>query len=319
MGWLRRRHGLSADNLIGAALVTADGSVLRVGESEYPDLLWGLRGGGGNFGVVTELEFRLHPVGPEVAFVYALFPIAEARSVLRAHEALVNADAGNISTIAVLGFVPPLDDFDPSIHGAPFVGILGMHAGDPATGMDALRPFRELATPLVDLSGPMPYVEAQTIYDADYPAGHRYYWKSSRAMALTDELVDVLVRHLRAAPSAHSTIDIWLHGGAVAAADAEATAYGRRDIPYLISPEANWEHAEDDDANIAWTRRLLADVEPHAVGGAYLNFPGLLEEGESLVRRSLGDTYARLAALKATYDPDNLFRRNHNVRPEPAA
>jgi FAD/FMN-containing dehydrogenase len=195
-----------------------------------------------------------------------------------------------------------MDGIDPAVVGAPFVGVLGMHAGDPATGMEALQPFRRLGPPLVDLSGPMPYVDAQTIYDADYPAGHRYYWKSSRAMTLTDELVDVLVRHLRAAPSAHSTI-------------ADATAYGRRDIPYLISPEGNWEHAADDALNMAWVRDLLADVEPHAVGGAYLNFPGLLEEGESLVRRSLGDTYARLAALKATYDPDNLFRRNHNVPP----
>jgi FAD/FMN-containing dehydrogenase len=318
MGWLRRRYGLSADNLIGAELVTADGSVVRATESEHQDLLWGLRGGGGNFGVVTEFEFRLHPVGPVVAFAFVLYPLDDAVRVLRSHEALVEADAGDISTLAVLGFVPPMDGIDPAVVGAPFVGVLGMHAGDPEAGMRALQPFRELATPLVDLSGPMPYVEAQTIYDADYPAGHRYYWKSSRLAALTDDAIDVLVRHLRAAPSAHSTIDIWLHGGAVEAVDAEATAYGRRDIRYLVSPEGNWEHAEDDAANVAWVRALLRELEPHAAGGAYLNFPGLLEEGDALVRQSLGATYERLAALKASYDPDNVFRRNHNVRPEPA-
>jgi FAD/FMN-containing dehydrogenase len=315
MGWLRRRYGLSADNLIAAELVTADGAVIRASETERPDLLWALRGGGGNFGVVTSFEFRLHPVGPEVAFLYVLYPIAEARPVLRAHEALVNADDGPISTLAVLGFVPPMDGIDPSVVGAPFVGVLGMYAGDPSDGMAALQPFRELARPMLDLSGPMPYVDAQTIYDADYPSGHRYYWKSSRAEALGDELIDVLVRHMQAAPSVHSTIDIWLHGGAVATVDGDATAYGRRDIPYLISPEGNWEHAADDAANIAWLRGLLADVEPHAAGGAYLNFPGLLEEGDALVRGSLGDTYARLTAVKAAYDPDNVFRRNHNVPP----
>jgi FAD/FMN-containing dehydrogenase len=280
-----------------------------------PELLWGLRGGGGNFGVVTEFEFRLYPVGPDVAFAFVLYPIAEAAAVLRRHEELVEADAGEISTLAVLGFVPAVPDIDEAVHGVPMVGVLGMHAGDPSAGELALRPFREITDPLVDLSAVMPYVAAQTIYDADYPAGHRYYWKSSRMAALGDEVVEILVRHTLAAPSLHSTIDLWLNGGAMAAVAADATAFGRRDIRYLVSPEANWEDPADDAANIEWLRALLRDLEPHAAGGAYLNFPGLLEEGDALVRASLDATYDRLARLKAEYDPDNVFSRNHNIPP----
>jgi FAD/FMN-containing dehydrogenase len=316
MGWLRRKHGLSADNLIGAEVVLADGSIVWTSEAELPELLWGLRGGGGNFGIVTTFEFRLHPIGPDVAFANVLYPLAAAHTVLRGHERIVAADrSGNLSPLAVLGHVPPLDAFDPSLHGQAFVAVLGMFAGPADVGMTALQPLRELATPLVDFSGTVPYVEAQTVFDADYPAGHRYYWKSQRLPALSDASIDALVGQIEAAPSGHSTIDLWLNGGAMSAVGADATAFGPRDPGYLLSPEANWEHESDDAANIAWARDVLASVDAEAAGGSYLNFPGMFEEGATLVRTSFGPTYDRLAELKRVYDPDNVFQRNQNVLP----
>jgi FAD/FMN-containing dehydrogenase len=316
MGWLRRRFGLSADNLIGAEVVLADGSIVWASESERPELLWGLRGGGGNFGVVTTFQFRLHPLGPEVAFANVLYPLEAAHQVLRGHERFVGADtAGDVSTIAVLGHVPPIEAFDVSLHGEPFVAVLGMYAGPAEEGMAAVQPLRELATPLVDFSGVTPYVEAQTVFDADYPVGHRYYWKSQRLPALSDASIDALVEQIEAAPSGHSTIDLWLNGGAMSAMASDATSFGPRDPGYLLSPEANWEHADDDAENIAWARDVLASVDAEAAGGSYLNFPGMFEEGATLIRTSFGPTYDRLAELKREYDPDNVFRRNQNVAP----
>lgn len=314
LGWLRRRHGLTCDNLVAAELVTADGEIRRVDAGSDPELLWGLRGGGGNFGVVTRFSYSAHPIGPEVAFLFCLYPIEHARVVLEAHERLV-LDSDHISTIAVLGTVPAVEDFADDIHGAPYVGVLGMYAGSAEDGATALAPLRGLAPVLADLSGPMSYVDAQQVYDADYPDGHRYYWKSTGLAALTDDTVDVLVAQALAAPSPESTIDIWLNGGAIERVGDDQTAYSGRGTRYLINPEANWEHPRDDEANIAWARGVLTALGAVGDGRAYLNFPGFLEEGDDLVRRSLGPNYERLARLKARVDPGNLFRRNANIPP----
>jgi FAD/FMN-containing dehydrogenase len=181
--------------------------------------------------------------------------------------------------------------------------------------MAALQPLRELATPLVDFSGTVPYVEAQTVFDADYPSGHRYYWKSQRLPSLSDAAIDALVEQIEAAPSGHSTIDLWLNGGAMSAVAPDATAFGPRDPGYLLSPEANWDDPATDAENIAWARDVLASVDAEAAGGSYLNFPGMFEEGSTLVRTSFGPTYERLAELKREFDPDNVFQRNQNVAP----
>jgi FAD/FMN-containing dehydrogenase len=315
LGWVRRKWGLTSDNLVGATLVTASGDVLEITEESDPDLLWGLRGGGGNFGVVTEFGFDAHPLGPEVAFLFALYPLESARHVLAEHERIVDAVGDAVSTIAVLGHVPPLDDFPAEIHEAPYAGVLGMYAGPAEEGERALRPLRELGELLVDLSGPMQFIDAQKIYDPDYPAGHRYYWKSTRLDALSGDAIDALVERMLAAPSKHSTIDVWLNGGAIERVGETDTAFSGRSTRYVVNPEANWEDPADDGANVAWARSVLTALEAHAAGGAYLNFPGFLEEGERLVQASHGANYARLAALKRRLDPENLFRRNANVEP----
>jgi FAD/FMN-containing dehydrogenase len=315
LGWVRRKWGLTCDNLVGATLVTATGDVVNVSEDSDAELLWGLRGGGGNFGVVTEFVFKAHNLGPDVAFLFTLYPLDRAHHVLTEHQRIVEEGPDEVSTIAVLGHVPPVDDFPVDIHGAPYVGVLGMYAGAADAGEDALRPLRELGEPMVDFSGPMPYVDAQKIYDPDYPAGHRYYWKSTNLAALSHEAIDVLVERTLAAPSEHSTIDVWLNGGAISRVADSETAFRGRDNRYVINPEANWEEVADDDANVAWARGVLTALETHASGGAYLNFPGFLEEGDDLVRASHGSNYERLQSLKRRFDPENVFKRNANIDP----
>jgi len=314
-GWLRRAYGLTCDNLVAAEVVTADGDVLHVDAESDPELMWGLAGGGGNFGVVTELTFRAHQLGPEVFFLFALYPIELAQHVLAEHERLVDEIGDALSTIAILGHVPPLEDFPTEAHEAPYVGVLGMYAGPADAGEAAVRRLRVLGQPLVDLSDRMQYVDAQKIYDPDYPAGHRYYWKSTNLPALPAEAIDRLVERTLQAPSKHSTVDIWLNGGAIARLPSDATAFAGRGVRYVVNPEANWEHPDEDEANVAWARGVLASLEPVASGGSYLNFPGFLEEGQALVRSSHGANYERLAKLKARLDPENVFSRNANVEP----
>lgn len=316
MGWLRRKYGLTCDNLLAAEVVTASGEIVRASETENPDLLWGLRGGGGNFGIVTAFEFRLHPVGPEVAFTFVLYPLEAAKAVLRRHEAFLQTDSqGDVSTLIVMGFVPSAAAFPEDLHGKTFIGLLGMYAGDAGIGMDVMQPLREITPALLDLSGVMPYSDVQQIYDEDYPNGKRYYWKSAGVQQLSDEMIDLMVAHTLGAPSHHSTIDLWYHGGAVARPDAAATAYGRRDVPYLVNTEANWESPADDDVNICWARNFLEALKPYSENSLYLNFPGMLEDGDNLVRAAFGENYMRLVDLKTKYDPENVFRRNQNIKP----
>lgn len=316
MGWLRRKYGLTCDSLLAAEVVTASGEIIRASETKNPDLLWGLRGGGGNFGIVTAFEFRLHPVGPDVAFTFVLYPLEAAKAVLRAHEAFMQTDSqGDVSTLIVMGFVPPAETFPAELHSEPFIGLLAMHAGDTRVGMDVMQPLREITPALLDLSGVMPFTDVQQIYDEDYPNGKRYYWKSVGVQQLSDEMIDLMVTHTLGAPSHHSTIDLWYHGGAVARSDAAATAYGRRDIPYLVNTEANWDSPADDDVNISWARNFLEALKPYSENSLYLNFPGMLEDGDNLVRAAFGENYARLVELKTKFDPENVFHRNQNIKP----
>ena len=314
-GWLRNKYGLSCDNLISVELVTADGQIRTVNASEHPDLFWAVQGGGGNFGVVTWFEYRLHPVGPEVALGFVLYPIAKAWEALRFFDRYVAVAPDEVSPIAVIGTAPHTDAFPAAIQGERFVLFGGCYVGPVDEGLRILQPLREWSTPLIDFSDVMQYVDVQTLWDADYPAGKRYYWKSIYVNDLSDAVIDSLLSAAADCPSPHSNIDIWPMGGAVGRIAANASAFGRRDLPYMIGIEANWEAPGEDAPNIAWTRALWADLHRFSSGGVYLNFPGLGEEGDALVRAGYGENYARLAALKRTYDPTNLFRMNQNIRP----
>ena len=315
LGWMRRKHGLSSDNLVSVDLVTADGRFLTASETGNADLFWGVRGGGGNFGVITSFEYRLHPVGPEVMFCFVLYPGDRAREVLRFCEEYTTSAPGEVSPIGVLGRVPRAEMFPENWHGHPFAAVLAMYIGEADEGERALRPLRELGDPIADLSGPMPYTEAQQVLDEDYPEGKRYYWKSQNLRGLADEEIERLIAHAQSAPSDESTIDVWYQGGAMSRVGPTETAFGDRSAPVLIGVEANWEEARDDAANVAWARECVEDLGRFSGGGSYLNFPGFLEEGDQQLRDAFGGNYERLAALKREYDPTNLFRVNQNIKP----
>jgi FAD/FMN-containing dehydrogenase len=313
---MRRKHGLSCDNLVSAQVVTADGSVLTAGESENADLLWALRGGGGNFGVVTAFDYRLHPVGPEVFVCFALYPAARAGEVLRFCERYLAEAPEELAPIGILGRVPDAEDFPAEAHGEPYVALLAPYPGDVAEGERVVAPLRELGDPIGDLSAAMDWTEAQAMLDEDYPHGWRYYWKSVNLPELSDEAIGRLIERAGAAPSPHSTIDIWFQGGAIGRIGEEETAFANREEPYLIGIEGNWEAESASEENVAWVRETFGDMRSFSGGGVYLNFPGFLEEGEELLREGFGVNYDRLSEIKAKYDPGNLFRLNANIEPK---
>jgi FAD/FMN-containing dehydrogenase len=316
IGWLRRKHGLSSDNLISVDVVTADGRFVSASAEENEDLFWGIRGGGGNFGIVTCFEYRLHPVGPAVMFDFVFYPGDRTREVLGFLNEYMAQAPDEVSPLAFLGRVPHDEMFPEEWHGEQFVAIAAMYAGSVEEGERVLGPLRELGVPIADFSGPIPYVEAQKILDEDYPDGGRYYWKSQNVNGLGEEEIERLIAHAEVAPSDHSTIDVWYQGGAMGRVGASETAFGDRGAPILLGIEANWEEPADDEANVAWARECVADMRRFSGGGAYLNFPGFMEEGQSLMRDAYGENYERLAALKDEHDPANLFRLNQNIKPE---
>ena len=316
MGWLRRKHGLSCDNLVSAQIVTADGDLLTASDEENADLFWAIRGGGGNFGVVTSFEYRLHPVGPDVFVCFVLYPAERAGLVLPFCERYLTETEEELAPIGILGRVPEAEDFPPEAHGDLYVALLAPYPGDPVEGERIVRPLRKLGDPIADLSGAMRWTEAQSMLDDDYPDGWRYYWKSVNMPELSDDVIERLVEHAAAAPSPHSTIDVWYQGGAVARIDEEATPFANRREPYLLGIEGNWEAESASEENVVWVREMFADMRSLSRGGVYLNFPGFLEEGEQLLQEGYGTNYERLRGLKSRHDPANLFRLNANIEPK---
>jgi FAD/FMN-containing dehydrogenase len=316
-GWLRNKHGLSSDNLIAAEVVTADGRLLRASETENSDLLWGLRGGGGNFGIVTTFEYRAHPVGPEVAFTF-IFHNAEGEQLKRAiqfYRDYSTSAPDEVSTLMACGIVPPgHHGFPEDTWGRPFVLFGAMYAGPAEEGQPILQPLQDFGESFVDFSGIMPYVGAQKAFDEDYPRGLRYYWKSLNLSRLDDDVIDRIVAHARKQVSPISTVDIWHIGGTVTQNDDDGAFQGR-DAAFLLSPEANWESSDDDEANLTWLRDFIADMQEFSDGSRYLNFAGFQEEGDAMMRASFGPKYGRLAALKKKYDPTNFFSLNQNIKP----
>ena len=316
-GWLRNKYGLTLDNLLSAEVVTADGRLLTASETENADLFWGLRGGGGNFGIVTTFEFQAYPLGPEVFFTFVLHHGERAREGIRFYRDFSAKAADEISTLAVLGQVPPdAEIFPEAIHGLPFVGYVGLYAGPADEGERAMQALRDFGQPLVDLSGRMTYVEAQQMYDEDYPAHElRYYWKSLNLESLSDEAIERMVELAQSQPSPLTTTDIWHVGGAVRRVSDEATAFHGRHVPFLFNVEANWADPADDEGNISWAREYVEAMREFSDGSRYLNFAGFQEEGDGMMRDAFGAKYQRLASLKQKYDPTNLFRLNQNIAP----
>ncbi len=313
-GWISRAFGLSIDNLISADVVTADGRLVRASRESDPDLFWAIRGGGGNFGVVTSFEFKLHRIGPEVLSGLIIHPLAQARELLQEYRRITAEAPDELAVWFVLRKAPPLPFLPPEWHGKEVLVFAACYSGDVTKGQQAMAPLRALGKPIADVTAPHPFLAWQAILDPLLAPGMRNYWKSHSFKSLTDGAIDVLLEHARKLPSPECEIAFAQLGGAINRVPAGATAYPHRDINYVVNIHTRWGNAADDKACIAWARGLFDALTPHATGGVYVNF--MPEEEAQRVRAgAYGVNYDRLAKLKAKYDPENLFRVNQNIRP----
>ena len=306
MGWLRRKYGLGRDNLLSVDVVTANGRFLTANETESPDLFWGIRSGG-NFGVVTSLEYRLYPVGPETMFCFVFYPGDRTKEVLRSYDEYMAQAPDEVSPLGILGQVPHTETFPSRWHGEPYVALLAMYAGDVEEGERVLHPLCDLGDPIADLSAAMPYTKVQTLLDKDHPSGWLHYRKSLSVSGLSSEVIEHLMAHAESAPSPHSTIGVWYQGGAMNRVGMSETASGDQGASILLDVEASWEEPHASEKNVAWVRNCIADMRRFSDGGTYPNIPGLLEEGGEL-RAAHSENRERMVALKNEYDPTDLFR-----------
>jgi len=314
-GHLRRKYGLTIDNLLSVEIVGADGQVRTASATENEDLFWAVRGAGSNFGVVTSFEFQAHPVGPEVMVGAIFYPFEVARTVLPAWRDYMATAPDELSSVALIWSVPPGEPFPVEHHGKAVCIVAGAYAGPVADGEPVVQPLRELAEPLIDLSGPWPWLGLQSGFDALFPSGGLYYWKSRSLPDLSDEAIDTIVEFGGRRPTPNTDLIVWHNGGAMSRVPEDATAYGGRDAKFLVTGEVNWSDPAQTDEAIAFGREYWDAMGRFSTGGLYLNFAGFLEEKEALVRAGFGSNYDRLAQLKAKYDPANLFRMNPNITP----
>jgi FAD/FMN-containing dehydrogenase len=318
VGWLMRKHGLTVDNLLAADVVTADGELLRASENEHPDLFWALRGGGGNFGVVTSFEFRLHAVGPTVLAGPILFDASDAEKILRFYRDFIRDAPDELGTVVRFGAAPPLPVIPENLHWRPVVMVGTCYAGPIKDGEHLLRPLRTFRTPLLDLVGPKPYVGFQSAIDSTVIHGWNYYWKATHLPELSDDLIDVIAEHAFSCSSPRSYVALFHLKGAVGEVAEGATAFGNRRASHAITLDAVWRPGEDfGDRDTAWSRGFFAALGRFREG-VYVNFLGGDEE-PSRVREAYGDAvYERLVEVKTEYDPNNVFHHNQNIRPRSA-
>jgi FAD/FMN-containing dehydrogenase len=313
-GWLSRKHGMTVDNLIAAEVVTADGRVLHTSADEHPDLFWALRGGSGNFGVVTRFEFRLHELGPNVLAGFIVYPMAQAKTVLKHYREFVAKAPDDLTVWGVLRNAPPLPFLPESVHGTGVIVLAMMYAGDPSEGEKLIDPLRKLGTPVGEHAGVMPYAAWQQVLDPLLAPRARNYWKSHNLATLEDGLFEVMLDTVSALPSPQCEMILASMGGATARPAADATAYAHRDTRFVINVHARWEDATDDARCIEWARTFYRATAPFSTGSVYVNFQ--TEDEKERVREAYGSNYNRLARVKRLYDPANLFRVNQNIPPE---
>jgi FAD/FMN-containing dehydrogenase len=312
IGWLMRKHGLACDNLISADLVTADGQTVHASETENAELLWGLRGGGGNFGVVTEFEFRLHPVSQVLGGLVA-WPAPAAGDVLRFWRDWVQGTPDDLCTMAAFLYAPPEPFVPPEVVGMPIIAIACCHLDLEGRAQDDLQPLRDF-DPAVDVIGPMPYVAIQGMFDAGAPRGSRNYWRSAYLDDLTDDAIDAVVAHAANLPAPLGQLHVHQLGGAMSRTESGATAFGNREAGFLLNYIGLWLDSAEDEANTAWVKAASDAMEPYGTGARYVNF--LADEGQAGVRSAYEpETLSRLQGLKARYDPTNFFHLNQNIPP----
>jgi len=316
-GWMRRKYGLSCDNLVSAQLVDANGEIRTASVDTNADLFWAIRGGGGNFGVVTSFTFTLHNLGPTVAFAAAFHPLAEAPRVLRGYREFMAGAPDEVTGLALMTTLPPSEHTPPAIHDTPFIVTAGVYAGDVDEGLKVMQPLRELGTHLADISGPIAFVNVQTAFDEFFERQQlRSYWKSTYLSDLTDDALDLVAAAAKERNSARTLIALFSWGGAINRVGAEETAHTERSAEWMVSVDGNWHDPADDDMVIAWVRERWAAIHKLGTGSTYLNFTGIADESPDVgVDSAFGRNLKRLAEIKKKYDPDNFFRLNNNIKP----
>ena len=317
IGWLRRKHGLSCDNVVSAEVVGANGEVRVASKDTNPDLLWALKGGGGNFGIVTRFAFQLHPVGPIVGFAGVFYPVEDMASVLRGFRDYVETAPDEVTPVALSITMPAAPHLPEPIHDRACLVVGAVYTGDPNEGMQVLHPLRELGTPLADISQPMPYRIVQSAFDPLFPRQHfRSYWKSTFLSELPDEVIDIAAARSQDRPAPIASVIVWPMGGAVSRVGEDESSFGERSAQYMVSMECNSDDAGEMDSKIAWVRESWSQIAEFGTGSTYLNFTGIVDEGSQTgVSDAFGAKLERLAKIKAKYDPDNFFRRNNNIAP----
>ncbi|MGA9119147.1 MAG: FAD-binding oxidoreductase [Bacteroidota bacterium] len=312
-GWLSRKLGLTIDNLLSADLVTASGDLVKVSATDNPDLFWAIRGGGGNFGVVTSFEFRLHKVGPQVLAGLIIHPLDAAKDVLRFYRDFVKTTPQEFVCWFVLRKAPPLPFLPTEWHGKEILALAVCYSGDLKEGERVAGPLRKFGKSIADIIGPMPFTVWETILDPLLTPGMRNYWKSHDFLDLSDGLIDTLIAHARHIPDPQTEIAFAQLGEGVTKVAKDATAYAHRDAAFVMNIHGRWDNPANDMKCITWARDLFQAATPFATGGVYVNFMNQEEQGR--VRAAYGSNYDRLAGIKKKYDPKNLFRTNQNIQP----
>ena len=319
-GWVRRKYGLTIDSLLSARVVCADGTVRTASPTSEPDLFWALRGGGGNFGVVTSFEFRAHPLGPIVAFAGVFYRVDDAARVLPLWRDYCATARDEVTSVAIAISFPEHPHLPPPVHNQACLVVAGVYAGDVNEGMNVMQPLREFGTPLADISQPMPFTVVQSAFDGFFPMGKLHsYWKAQHLPALPDEALAIIAERANQRPSPLTLVATFQMGGAINRVGSTDTAYAERSAPWMSSVDGNWEHASDTTANVAWVRESFRKIAPYSNGMTYTSFTGQADEtATTLTANAYGANLDRLRRIKTEYDPHNFFRLNPNVEPASA-
>jgi FAD/FMN-containing dehydrogenase len=313
IGWLTRKYGMTVDNLISVNIITADGKELRANENENPDLFWAIRGGGGNFGIVTEFEFKLHPVGPEVLAGLIVFPLAQAKKVLLQYQKFAETAPEELNVWVVLRHAPPLPFLPEDVHGTEVLVLAVCYAGDIKEGEKLIQPLHGFGDPHGVHIGAQPYADWQKAFDPLLTPGARNYWKTHNFINLSDGVLEKMIEYAGKMPSNQCEIFIALIDGAANRVSADDMAYGNRDVRFVLNVHGRWDSPGDDESGVSWAREFYKASAPYASSGAYVNF--MTDEEGDRVASAYGTNYKRLVKIKSKYDPENLFHLNQNIKP----
>ena len=313
-GYLTRRRGWTSDTVVGMDVVTADGRLVRASSEENADLFWGLRGGGGNFGVVTGIDYTLNPVGPEILGGIVAWPASEASHVLELYRTHAEKAPPELTLVAFMRLAPPVPWLPKESHGTPIVALLACYTGNLEEGEKAVAPLKGFGNPIGDVLVRRPYTQLQALLDATQPKGRRYYWKSEYLPRIESALCEKVIEHAARIQSPYSAVILFQIEGALNRIDDEHSPVGNRDAHYVLNVTGSWQMPEEDGVNIRWAREAWNDMKQFSTGGNYINF--LTEdEGPERVEAALGKALGRLASVKARWDPENVFRMNRNIKP----